>query len=279
MADPDCIKLSKLHSIAVDFPKTGRFVQYNKLPRSKAKMKPDWYANETHEGSLEFYPSNRILGHLFRAIQLPADPEAKHMAIHQTKLLYSKNGGLDTEVVQNSLTDNDSDITKGLRCWIQDVGLDVELFVIGKLTKVINEMCSLYQTYSRELSYLCSIHSLSTKIPLTEEEVVTGTIVARCSQPVCRLLFWIFTDANECWQRMRQDVIAAMRRSSTSLCAITREGIEGSGDIAIEDVVERAWTAWKVAVAVGGSFGAKSFALLALDVMFSCLRKMEQGSK
>jgi RNA-dependent RNA polymerase len=90
---------------------------------------------------------------------------------------------------------------------------------------------------------------------------------------------YIYADADQRLQRMRRDYISAMRRNSTSLCAVTREGIEGSSDTAIEDVVERAWTAWKVAVTLGGSFGAKSFALLALDVMFSALRKIEQGSK
>lgn len=42
LRDPDCITLAALHSDAVDFPKTGRPVEFNQLPRMRHKLKPDW---------------------------------------------------------------------------------------------------------------------------------------------------------------------------------------------------------------------------------------------
>ena len=74
---------------------------------------------------------------------------------------------------------------------------------------------------------------------------------------------------------MRADTITDMRRDSASLATGTREAIEGPEDTAPEATILRAWTAWKVSVASGDVFGARSFGLLALDVIFSTIRKMD----
>jgi hypothetical protein len=94
--DPDCIKLAKLHSSAVDFSKSGRAVQMDSLPRSQ-KWRPDFLApgpqivihdksaitmgqyDATQENEDDdddesgrrhrFYRSNKILGHLYRAVE------------------------------------------------------------------------------------------------------------------------------------------------------------------------------------------------------------------
>jgi len=67
---------------------------------------------------------------------------------------------------------------------------------------------------------------------------------------------------------MRSDTISDMRRDSTSLAAAIREEIEGP--VGTEDVIiTRAWAAWKVSVASGEVFGARSFGLMALDTIFS----------
>lgn len=74
---------------------------------------------------------------------------------------------------------------------------------------------------------------------------------------------------------MRADTITAMRRDSSSLVIATREAIEGTENTPPEDTMLRAWTAWKVSVASGNVFGARSFGLLALDVIFSAMRKID----
>ncbi|PVG04808.1 RdRP-domain-containing protein [Serendipita vermifera] len=261
MADPNCLRLAALHSDAVDFPKTGRPVAFEQLPKPRTRKKPDWYANETvqtNRDDSKFYPSNRIIGHLFRAITLPAVPEAKRVARQQQRLLDNTEDSLDVGSIRDSLSKDDSHITRRLRYRLRDLDIDVNYFE-DNTDDIITEMLDSYERYAGELSYLCKTHSLSPKIPLSEEEIVAGTIVAKCSQP-----------------RMRQDLTSAMRRDATSLGTVIREEIEGSEDASEEDLLQRAWIAWKVALAAGESFGAKSFGLLALDVMFSALRKMEQ---
>jgi hypothetical protein len=94
--DPDCLLLAEMHSTAVDFSKTGRPVDMQKLPRSKP-VRPDFMAPgprykiekqgiqqieeeiEDEEGDVvtaldpestrvRYYESSRILGRLYRAI-------------------------------------------------------------------------------------------------------------------------------------------------------------------------------------------------------------------
>jgi RNA-dependent RNA polymerase len=66
-----------------------------------------------------------------------------------------------------------------------------------------------------------------------------------------------------------------MRRESTALCLDVRESVEGPEDIDEEEKVLRGWAAFKVAIAFEDAFGAKSFGLLALMVVFSAIKKIE----
>ncbi|PVG04810.1 RdRP-domain-containing protein [Serendipita vermifera] len=257
MEDKKCLELAALHSDAVDFPKTGRPVERSQLPQRLAKSVPDWYVKETADYSrADIYQSERHIGHLFRAIKLPAVPEAKKVAKRQQRLLDDIEG-LGVVAVQESLLENDCIITKKLRNRVHSLDLDVNFFLEDNVSDSIKEILESYERYSAELSYLCKSHSLSTKVPLSEEEIVTGTIVAKCSQP-----------------RVRRNQTSTMRRDATGLCETIREEIEGFEETSYEGILQRAWIAWKVALAYGESFGAKSFGLLALDVMFSTFREM-----
>ena len=66
-----------------------------------------------------------------------------------------------------------------------------------------------------------------------------------------------------------------MRRDSSSLVECTREEIEGPEDNDRKAILLRAWTAWKVSVASGALFGARSFGLVVLDVIFNTHRKID----
>jgi RNA-dependent RNA polymerase len=189
MADNNCLQLAALHSDAVDFPKTGRPVMYKQLPKPLAQTKPDWYANETtNVDSSSFYRSQRHIGHLFRKIKLPAVPEAMKLARRQQRFLDDIEENLDVTAVQNSLLENDCLITTRLRGRMRDLDIDVSMFLEDNSANIIAEMLDSYERYSGELSYLCKSHSLSTKVPLSEEEIVAGTIVAKCSQYVSLFL-------------------------------------------------------------------------------------------
>lgn len=195
MKDADCLKLANLHSNAVDFPKTGRPVQFNELPRPRSKnRKPDWHASETKEGSGKYYPSQRHIGHLYRAVKLPAIPEAKKVAKRQQLKSEVQRDLEVTEVLQSNAEGADLISTLLKRKMNETYAINVDDYEFD--TKgVIREMLDIHSEYSEQLAYICKTHTLSPSIQLTEEEVVAGTIVAKSSQPVrtlVRLFLWFF---------------------------------------------------------------------------------------
>ncbi|CAN8097779.1 unnamed protein product [Discula destructiva] len=92
---PDCLKLAELHSTAVDFSKTGKGVDFRDLPKAN-KCRPDFLApgpetrivehsaiqldeyilepapdedeDQFAAARFEYYKSNKVLGHLYRAV-------------------------------------------------------------------------------------------------------------------------------------------------------------------------------------------------------------------
>jgi hypothetical protein len=68
-----------------------------------------------------------------------------------------------------------------------------------------------------------------------------------------------------------------MRRDATSLATTIREAIEGPEGTGQEETILRAWTAWKVSTSSGATFGARSFGLMAMDIIFSTIRKIDSG--
>lgn len=260
MRDPDCLRLAALHSDAVDYPKTGRPVDFLQIPRLRRFDKPDWYAKETDRGEL-YYESDRFLGHLFRAIELPATKEANRVAKRQRRLLKTGNENLDFENVVDVYARNDDAITRELKRWM-DGRVHPSVHTSMEATERVEEMFAILSNYTDELSHICSDYSLSHRIPLTEEEVVAGTIVAKSSQP-----------------RARNDAILAMRRSSSILVDFVRGEIEGStgepSQAGRRASLLRAWAAWNVSAALGDAFGARSFGVIALDALFRAIRDIE----
>ncbi len=52
--------------------------------------------------------------------------------------------------------------------------------------------------------------------------------------------------------------------------------IEGQAGTAHEESLLRAWTAWRLSQALGATYGARSFGLIALGVAFEQMRAIEQ---
>ncbi|KAG8816243.1 hypothetical protein FRC17_000392 [Serendipita sp. 399] len=259
MADSDCVLLANLHSHAVDFPKTGQHVDIKSLPKLRTKRKPDWYANENGDvNGSQFYPSQRIIGHLFRDLQLPSPPEAAKLGRRQLRRYeQDETQSLQVERVYKCLKSDKNTISRLLRPRLEEY-VDVQAFEEGNITSLIDEMFDIYDYYWGYFAYTCQTHSLTRSIPISEEEVVASTIAQRCSQP-----------------RKRQDLITAVRRDSTTACDMTREGIEGPDEISKEDRLLRAWIAWKVSVAYQHAYAATSFGLLSLDIIFRTMRKID----
>ncbi|KAH9989051.1 RNA dependent RNA polymerase-domain-containing protein [Russula compacta] len=76
--DKHCMDIAKLYSQAVDYAKNGVPVDIsNNFPRPLIKFKPDWEKAEvTGARELDYYESDRALGHLFRNIHLDDPNEA-----------------------------------------------------------------------------------------------------------------------------------------------------------------------------------------------------------
>ncbi|KAF5389213.1 hypothetical protein D9757_003478 [Collybiopsis confluens] len=67
----DCYTLAKLHSDAVDFPRTGQSVDISRIPKEHFRTRPDRSAPENIKpDSSSYYKSQRAIGKLARAISL-----------------------------------------------------------------------------------------------------------------------------------------------------------------------------------------------------------------
>lgn len=200
----DCLTLAVLHSVAVDFPKTGKCVTQDQLPKqSTGRLKPDWYAGElVHPNAQQgFYKSTRILGHLFRAIELPVLDTAGHDARRQRgQNADPEHGppGLRTDKIMELLRADRQKApwTTILRTRLLDFIDLPQLFD----RPLVREIIALFSEYATNLCYISETWSLSRNRPLSEEEVVAGTIVQRTTQA-----------------RVRKEFTASMRTHSSTV--------------------------------------------------------------
>ncbi|KIP09625.1 hypothetical protein PHLGIDRAFT_503395 [Phlebiopsis gigantea 11061_1 CR5-6] len=93
---------------------------------------------------------------------------------------------------------------------------------------------------------------------LTEEEVVVGTIIAQSSQP-----------------RMRQGAISEMREQGSILVnriAIQLAGPDGDDK---EEMLKRAWLAYRISTLHPDAFGSRSFGIVAMHEIFDAVKSIE----
>lgn len=177
--------LSDLHSDAVDYAKNGQPVPLEKIPKLKMRTRPDWNAPETSMtlDSKNYYTSSRAIGRLFRAIDLPAIhslQDAQHDQRIRIRLGQSANM---EEVITNfhaAEPFEDDELT--FTVYERVTGF----IAVGRHDDdLVGEIWELFQQYASQMQSICADHTLSKarNAMLTEEEVVVGTIVAKCSQP------------------------------------------------------------------------------------------------
>lgn len=256
--DKDCMLLAELHSDAVDYPKTGEPVPLDKLPRLKFKAKPDWNAPETvTPGSKQYYESQRAIGRLFRAITLPALAIAARASRTQRRHLNDSQLSFE-EVMKRFL--------RG-RFHSNSIVLDAigehlmhYIDVTSYDPHYIRNIWDLYEYYVPRLQGICTDHTLSNtrETMLTEEEAIIGTIVAKCSQ-----------------QRKRKDLMSHLREQTKPLVDTIRKEITGDDTMSLENALERAWIAFRLAVMEDDKFGARSFQWLALGVIFDVTKEID----
>ncbi|KAK7694555.1 hypothetical protein QCA50_001741 [Cerrena zonata] len=257
--DPDCLLLSQLHSDAVDYPKTGRPVPLDSIPRLKMRVKPDWSAPETSASRdrAKYYQSKKAIGRLFRAIDLPAVhsiQDAQHD--QQSRLQPGKLTDIE-DIIDNFHAANpfeDDEVTVAVYERVTDI------IAVGRHDDdIIGELWDLFQQYSYHMHSVCVDHTVSNAM-LTEEEVIIGTIVAKCSQP-----------------RRRKDLMSAMRERTALLAQDIALQIEGDEGTLMEKSLERAWVAFRIANLERDTFGARSFGWIALGEIFDGIKKIEES--
>ncbi|CCM00938.1 uncharacterized protein FIBRA_02985 [Fibroporia radiculosa] len=263
--DPDCLKLAQLHSDAVDYPKSGIPVALDQIPRLKRKSKPDWNAPETiTKESTNWYESTRAIGHLFRAIELPALQTVKRASRYQRRHL-SNGDELNLDDILAEFRSVEPHRADYFQLTIEHrISEFIPLPEEGDVDEVdeaaITRTWELLRAYGTRLRAICADHTLShtRSAMLTEEEVVVGTIVANCAQP-----------------RKRKDLMSQMREQTATLVNSVRVEISGDDDTPAEESLRRAWIAYKVALIDPDYFGARSFTWIAMGEIFDAIRDIE----
>lgn len=256
--DEDCMTLAQLHSDAVDYPKSSTPVPLQKIPKLKFKMKPDWNQPETINDTknANWYQSQRAIGRLFRAIELPALDIVQRVSRAQRKKLHEEEDEDDRLLVQfgrMSLRDDDQ----------------VDVAVYGRITEFIDEDVNpdyrarafvLFDMYTAELKTICASHTISYRrdAMLTEEEVVVGTIVAKTSQP-----------------RSRRDMISKLRDQTSLQVKGVRNELVSEED-GFETKLSKAWALWRVTQDEREVMGARTLGLIALGLIFDTIREFEE---
>ncbi|KAG0701519.1 RNA dependent RNA polymerase-domain-containing protein [Suillus ampliporus] len=241
-----CLKLAALHSQAVDYPKNGLKVDIKDIPRSLIPYKPDWHAAEVESPRpTDYYESDRALGHLYRNIQLDEIPTCA------------------PQQLEKPLSDLISVTLRPL--------VERQLQRRERPSKLNVSIDSIYSAYLDELIYVATCHTLS-RLPgarLREEEIIVGTILAKCSQ-----------------KKWKNDRTYAMRECISVLVHDIRsrmlpESMEHASPDDLRDGLENGWSAWALSHEKSNSkegYGARSFGLVALGVVLDCLEQLGELS-
>jgi RNA-dependent RNA polymerase len=255
----DCIKLCQIHSNAVDYPKNGTPVSIKDVPKPKSNLKPDWNAPETVDldSSINFYQSQRAIGKLFRAIDLPEVQTHVRDARRKRHQVREDQPEADLDEVFAALCMNDRDPLNSA------VESRVAKFipVDDPDSESVKLAIESLDRYSHELQGICACNAIQSRkdATLSEEEAVVGTIVAKCSQ-----------------RRRRKDAISQLREQTSFLVKYVRDELSGDDDSSQYDWLAKAWTAWKVSRHLKDRFGAHSYGWIALGEAFDAIKAIEQ---
>ncbi|KAI9446028.1 RdRP-domain-containing protein [Lactarius indigo] len=253
--DNRCMKLASLCSKAIDYAKNGVPVDIRKnyLPRLLIKSKPNWDMKEvTGAQELEYYESDRALGHMFRSITL-RDPNEPIDGFPTTP------PGLIAPL--------EDPISRTVAPLVQSTLYTMTTTAPGPPEAEIIGAKELYAWYVREMRYICMTHTLvdAPDVRLKEEEVVLGTILAATTQP-----------------RWRSDRAYRMRLHSGALVRDIRSRIvpkakeDEPTDEELRAGLQTAWRMWFWAQHRRDKDKEfiESFSLIVLGVVLDCLKRL-----
>ena len=252
-------QLASLHSIAVDYPKTGRPVTMQEIPASRVRERPDWSEPELPDGNTTvYYQSQRWVGRLYRKIEL-VEPDVRRSHSPSTFgfppsddifAIFEKNTFPRNDPVERAIRKRIADMT-GLSPWRYP-------------KDCIRPIWSCYKAYVSALRTICVNYSLAQtqSAMLTEEEVVLGTIAAPTNQT-----------------RMRKDKMMKMQEQTSQLVSRTTTLIVGSNDKDDREALKRAWVAFRISTIRSDAFGSRSFGLVAMRLLFDLLNNLEASQE
>jgi RNA-dependent RNA polymerase len=176
--DPNCVLLSKLHSDAVDFPKSGTPVPISSLPKVKIEKKPDWDAGEMSTDSARYYTSQKALGILYREVKM-ADEEERGEDILKTRTRYVDRTIFEELLVSSTARERRlRNIVSNTLKPVLRQHIDIEYS--HDETALARAQFLAFEAELRHISTHCTL-SFRHK-PLKEAEIFVGTIFAKTSQ-------------------------------------------------------------------------------------------------
>ncbi|KAN0128358.1 RNA dependent RNA polymerase domain containing protein [Lactarius tabidus] len=255
-----CRKLCQIHSDAVGLPQewnsSGARHRYRNRGTtiSQTGMRPE---TVNLDGAINFYESQKAIGRLFRAIDLP-DVRPHNAATRRQR-----------QQIQDDATEPDLDDVFAALC-IGDRHDALESAVKNRVAGFISvEPHSKYVElaidslgrYSVDLQGICACNTIQRRNAaiLSEEEAVVGTIVAKCSQ-----------------RRRRRDAMSQLREQTSYLVKFVQEELQGGEEDSQHDWLASAWAAWKVSRHLKDRFGAHSYGWIALGEVFGAMKAIEQ---
>ncbi|KAH8822929.1 RNA dependent RNA polymerase-domain-containing protein [Flagelloscypha sp. PMI_526] len=294
-------RCARLHSQAVDYPKTGTPINPSDIPLADSRLLPDWKAPETmiHLDRQRYYPSNSVLGKLYRTIDYQVKARFASWELlrkrRKPKMLGEDVLAMILADVSTSWEDqkNSEDLEVDERCpepEPEPEASEISDKPIGDLmsaSSVIQHFLSLhvdteplefdhdiiggiFSSFCSELKTICTIQSLSTNhgSMLSEAEAIMGTIVGQTRDPRRR---------DEHAHKLRELTAGLVRRTQSEFFDSAWTSSESQGSAA-RLVVQRASMAWEVSVraAKKNIFGAQSFGVVALSVMFDGVEAIER---
>jgi RNA-dependent RNA polymerase len=184
----------------------------NYVPQALVKFMPDWHHPEVpSKCHVDYYESSRAIGHLFRNVNMHELPDRiPVVSPGEARPLEDAISCALAPLVRSALDMTFSSIqTMGTRAGAED----------------------LHAWYALEMQFIGMAHSMSTSPDacLSEEEVVLGTILGKCSQ--------------SCW---RTDCANHMRMHTEVLVSNLRAQINTVHSLpsTTEDLYSSLWDAW-----------------------------------
>lgn len=238
-----------MHLFAVPVP-------FDKCPRLLTPYKPDWHAAEVvAPREVDYYESPRALGQLYRAVPLKSPPKRA------------------SEEFADPHNDN---ITFALQPKVEEVVPDLHEVERTEETAILD----VFDQYQDELSYICSTHVVTNQpgARLTEEEIVTGTIVAKANLIELGCFQYLTRPLQSTEKRWRNERVFRMQLNSSGLFHETRRrltpGWKRSENVGTVDAIRKAWAAWMFSVKNRKQFAANTFGLIALGIIFDGLNDL-----